>query len=577
MKCDRETCIFLVHTDLNNNGGTHCCFGCKTNGRHGPVCQRKQILENNCVLRIQKCIPTELRPRASGRSYFTGTEVAQIYGFPAPSGTATTVIGVLSFGGGLYGSVDSNGVLTNGDVQKYWGSLGIPSANYPKVIIVGVNGAVNTPNPNDRGATYENTLDIETIGACMPTSNLVIILFLGRPTSSMLSVFNAAMNGVTINSVAYKPNIISISWGMAEVYMSASTLNATNAAFAAAAEAGITICTATGDNGSNNGVGGTGNYVDFPSSSPFCTAVGGTSLVCVNNTYTVAPNTIETAWSYGGGGVSKMFTKPSWQSVNTDTGRAIPDIALVADPNTGVYFLVNNTGMVFGGTSIAAPAAAAFFALCNVKTFINPILYSAPKNCFYDITSGNNGGYKTKSGYDNCTGLGSINGVKLAELLTKPINTTLGSPYIVGNKYTIITSTNPMPMTWSSSNPTLATVDNNGVVTALSPGTVNITCTTIGSTATLPINIITRVAVTSITLNPPGPLTKSRISATKITGNVMPAGATNKALTWTSTNPAVATVNPNGVVTGISAGTASIICRSVDTPSVAATAVFKFT
>ena len=117
---------------------------------------------------------TTLSPNVS---YFTMSQLRTVYNFPVPS-TSNYVVGVVSFGGGLYGSVDSQGVLTNGDVQAYWTSIGIISANHPKVIIVPINGATNSPNVNDGGSTMENTLDVEAIGGACPSANLTIILYI---------------------------------------------------------------------------------------------------------------------------------------------------------------------------------------------------------------------------------------------------------------------------------------------------------------------------------------------------------------------------------------------------------------
>jgi len=361
---------------------------------------------------------TNMQLKPAAVSYFNMNQVRKIYNIPAPIKT-NYVIGVPSFGGGLYGSVNSQGVLTNGDVQKYWSALGIATANQPRVIIVLLSGARNLPNMNDGGATMENTLDVETLGAACPTSSLTIILYI---VPNSLDLFPSLLNymltkNVTVNGVNYKPNLISCSWGAPEVYFPKSLLTNINKELSALNAAGITICAATGDNGSNDGVGGRGNYVDYPSSNPNVTAVGGTTLVCPNGVYD--SRTVETAWSSGGGGVSAVYSKPSYQSRLPGTKRATPDIASLADPDTGVNFLMNGKYQVVGGTSLAAPIIAGYLAAITCKQFINPALYSAPSTCFNDILTGSNGAYRAKTGYDNCTGLGSINATKLLSQLKK--------------------------------------------------------------------------------------------------------------------------------------------------------------
>src|SRR5439155_16430000 len=131
------------------------------------------------------------------------------------------------------------------------------------------------------------------------------------------------------------PSVISISWGGPESEWSAQTLAAMNQAFADAVPLGITVFAASGDNGSSDGVQDGLNHVDFPASSPYVTGCGGTTLQDPSG---------ETAWNGSGGGVSNVYTKPSWQSgvpvpPPTDApldlgGRGVPDVAGDADPST---------------------------------------------------------------------------------------------------------------------------------------------------------------------------------------------------------------------------------------------------
>jgi kumamolisin len=359
--------------------------------------------------------------RDVSKTYFNAAEIASIYKIPTPS-SSKVVVGVISFGGGLYGNVDSNGFLTDGDVQQYWTSIGIPILNQPKVIIIPINGAKNLPDINDGGSTIENTLDVETIGGCCPSANLTIILYIGPNTfSEFTKIISYATKTIVINNVSYKPTILSISWGAPEIYYPKSILNNVNTLLKIATNSGINICTATGDNGSSDGLRGIN--ADFPSSSPYVTAVGGTSLVCSNKIYD--SKTQETAWSSCGGAISAYFVKPTYQNNKRAISakyRSTPDIASNANPNTGISYLVKGNYYVYGGTSISAPTVAAFLAAGNITKFINPFLYRASSSCFHDITSGSNGAYKAKKFYDNCTGWGSINGSNLLKFLKlKPI------------------------------------------------------------------------------------------------------------------------------------------------------------
>jgi len=601
MKCATSKCKFTCHTNINNNGGAHCCFTCKTNQTHGPACQ-KQLLPNVSP-DIDKLIPLckgptpvnisslrpathTLKPAATGRAWFTAAEIATIYNLPTPNQATNVVVGVLSFGGGLYGNVDANGVLTNGDVQAYWTYIGIPANKHPRVIIVPIDGAKNTPNPNDGGATYENSLDVQTIGGCCPSANLTIILYISPNALSRFSniIRKATTTAQVINGVSYKPSIISISWGAPEIYYSSPLLTNINQLLAAATANGINICTATGDFGSNNGVGGTGSYTDFPSSSPFNTAVGGTNLVSPNNIYDA--NTVEKAWLNGGGAISAAFTKPAYQSAVSGSLRHTPDIALVADPATGVLFNINNSYYIFGGTSVAAPVFAAFLAAGNIKTFVNPALYKAPTNCFNDITVGTNGAFVTKKGYDNCTGLGSINGKNLLSFLTAPVLVsglilnirTLS--LLVGATSALIASVTPASATnktlaWSSSNTSVATVSDSGLVRAISAGNANIVCTTNDGTnliAAVSVTVTASVPVSGVSVGISGSSTIRIGTTVKLNYTISPPNATNKAVTW-SVNNANVSVSNNGLVMGRAAGVSIVVCRTVDGRFTAATTI----
>ena len=124
-------------------------------------------------------------------------------------------------------------------------------------------------------------------------------------------------------------------------------------------------------------------------------------------------------------------------------------------------------------------------------------------------------------------------------------------------------------VTWTSSNPAVATVDANGKVTAKSLGMADITVTTKdgGYTATCRVGVQRRpagdVSVTGVTLNKTT-LTLSKGASETLTATVAPTNATNKKVTWTSSDPAVATVDASGKVTGVANGTATITVTTED-------------
>jgi kumamolisin len=196
---------------------------------------------------------------------------------------------------------------------------------------------------------------------------------------------------------------------------------------------GVTVTVAAGDNGSADGLRDRRQHVDFPASSPYALACGGTRLEGTGTTITE-----EIVWNDGpnsatGGGVSDSFRLPSYQananvpkSVNPGhfAGRGVPDVAGNADPESGYEVRVDGQNTAIGGTSAVAPLWAGLIALFNQKLgtpvgFLNPLLYSqvSAGGGFHPITEGNNGAYKAGPGWNPCTGWGSPNGAQILSLL----------------------------------------------------------------------------------------------------------------------------------------------------------------
>jgi len=192
-------------------------------------------------------------------------------------------------------------------------------------------------------------------------------------------------------------------------------MDAMDQLFQTAAAKNITVCVASGDNGSADDSADGSDTVDFPSSSPHALGCGGTSF---------GPNG-EVAWNNAsgasGGGFSAHFPRPSYQA--GDQWRGVPDVCGDADPETGYNIQVNSQPMVSGGTSAVAPLWAALIALANQQLqrqvgFINPTLYANP-SALTDITAGNNGGYSAGVGWDPVTGLGSPRGAAVVAVLSQ--------------------------------------------------------------------------------------------------------------------------------------------------------------
>ncbi len=345
-------------------------------------------------------------PHVSGGG-FSPNQLNTIYNYPKNVTGKNQCIGIIELGGGF----------RNADLTTYFTGLGITT---PSVKAVSVDGATNHPTtPN--GADGEVMLDIEVAGAVAPGAGIVVY-FAPNTDQGFLDAVTRA-----IHDTQNKPSVISISWGAAEVAWTQQSLNSFNEAFKAASLLGVTICAAAGDSGSDDSVGDGKVHVDFPSSSPYVLACGGTKLVTSGNRITSETVWHEAADSATGGGVSNFFPLPDYQKkakvpVSIDTkfkGRGVPDVAGNADPQTGYKVRVDGQDMIIGGTSAVAPLMAGFIALVNEKNgkpagFINPKIYTAAGSC-RDITKGDNittstkKGYKAGKGWDACTGLGVLN------------------------------------------------------------------------------------------------------------------------------------------------------------------------
>ncbi len=130
---------------------------------------------------------------------------------------------------------------------------------------------------------------------------------------------------------------------------------------------------------------------------------------------------------------SDFFPVPAYQSAvgvppsanaGGHRGRGVPDVAGDADPATGYIVRVDGQESVIGGTSAVAPLWAGLVALMNQKLghrvgLLNPLIYGSlvGTGSFRDISSGNNGAYSAKQGWDACTGWGMPNGTKLLHAL----------------------------------------------------------------------------------------------------------------------------------------------------------------
>ncbi len=377
------------------------------------------------------------------------------------------------------------------DLAAFRAAAGLPAKTVTVVV---------PPNDQNPGVQYtsgdegESDLDLEWSNGIAKNANVLFVIAEAGVEDSITYAID--------NAVA---PILSTSYGLCEPQETLSDMNYQTGLFMQANAQGMTIVSASGDAGAADCDSGYPAYeglaVDFPASSPYVTGVGGTTLTVANTTVGGywAPATSssvdnissalqyipETVWNdtaadvaagqpelaSGGGGVSVVYTKPSWQvgtGVPSDGYRDVPDIALAASPNQdGLLIcggLIPSTSTPFvcnsgfrdindsddvaptGGTSAGAPTFAGVLALLVQKTGaplgnINQNLYTvagAVPNAFHDITTGNNivpctapttrypdpgcpttapftFGYSAGTGYDQASGWGSIDAYNMVE------------------------------------------------------------------------------------------------------------------------------------------------------------------
>ncbi len=252
----------------------------------------------------------------------------------------------------------------------------------------------------------EISLDVEWLHAIAPNARILLVEALSSNNTNLM----AAVNYAKLHA-----SVVSMSWGGTEFNGEASY----DSHFT---QAGVVFVASAGDSG---------GLVEYPASSRNVIAVGGTSLA-LNSAGMVASPVVETAWSDSGGGCSawEPAFSPAIQKnfvPSTCTHRGGPDVAMDADPSSGVAIWVSNPAnhyhgwLVAGGTSLACPIWAGFVAVTDSMRGPNKLmtgpnlladLYTAAAGSGYaanyrDITKGKAGNFSADPGWDFVTGLGT--------------------------------------------------------------------------------------------------------------------------------------------------------------------------
>lgn len=295
------------------------------------------------------------------------------------------------------------------DVNQWSTNRGLPTmtaGQFSQVVPPGIFRRPQNPAQDPQGWYGEETLDVEAVHGMAPAAKIV---YVGAPNN--YQDLDAALNYVVDRHLA---QIVTNSYGFHGEFLPPGFIKPFEQTLIQAAIEGIGVYFSSGDSGDETSVLGVAS-ADWPASSPWVTAVGGTSLGVSQantraletgwgtSTYACNKTTLvctRSAWLYGsGGGVSRIFAKPSYQGSITASGRAVPDVAALGDPQTGL--LVGQTqhfpdGSYYdeyriGGTSLSSPIFAGLMALADQAAgaphgFANPLFY-AHAGAFYDVLS----------------------------------------------------------------------------------------------------------------------------------------------------------------------------------------------
>ncbi len=415
----------------------------------------------------------------SGKHFLAPDDFATIYDIQGLYGSGTTGAGQSI---AIVGQSDLSTDTNHGnqyDVVTFRNVSNLPPVNLQVVLVPGDQDPGVVSNDVD-----EANLDVEWSGAVAKDASLIYV-------NSQNALFSAIPYAIDQDLAP----VISVSYGLCEAQLSSSEINTLTTVTQQANAQGQTIVASSGDSGPadcdyttdpNNPVkvATHGYAVDVPASLPYVTGMGGTefsegdatggtqywSATNNGNSGSALSYIPEMAWNdtvinnslaASGGGVSKLFSKPSWQTgagVPPDGQRDVPDLALSSSADHDGYLICSQSSCVngyrksdqtltvVGGTSVAVPTFAGIVALIvqntndpqgNVNQYIYSLAASSP-NAFHDITVGDNMvpcapgskdcpasgmiGYSAGPGYDLTTGLGSVDAGALVAAWNGPTN-----------------------------------------------------------------------------------------------------------------------------------------------------------
>lgn len=337
----------------------------------------------------------------------TPANVATLYGFAtnghAVSGKGETIALVEAYD-------DPN---IEADLAIFDTQFNLPACTEANGCLAKIYAAGSAPQV-DAGWALEASLDVEWAHAIAPQSKILVV---EAASDSLTDMFAAVIQA------AQKANVVSMSWGAPEF----SEETQVDQIFEAFPD--VAFVASSGDNGFG---------AFYPAASPYVLAVGGTTIEVAFSGRGVARRIRELGWSSSSGALSQFEPPSAAQSsfLNGFPNRAIPDVAYIADPVTGlaVFDTVPYQGyygwLQVGGTSAGTPQWSGLIALADSAngaaisaSQVAYALYSSrgPGGPLNDITIGTNGLCGTAClaahGYDFVTGLGTPNGDDLIRIL----------------------------------------------------------------------------------------------------------------------------------------------------------------
>ncbi|MGW2637276.1 putative Ig domain-containing protein [Streptomyces sp. NPDC001348] len=412
---------------------------------------------------------TDIRQRlaaavAAAPSGLSPANLHSAYNLPSTGGSGLTVAVVDAYN-------DPNAAS---DLATYRSTYGLSACTVASGCFkqVSQTGSTTSLPTNDSGWAGEEALDLDMVSAVCPNCNIILV----EANSATDADLGAAEN----EAVALGAKFVSNSWGGSE--SSAQTGEDTSYF----KHPGVAITVSSGDEAYG---------AEYPATSQYVTAVGGTALSTSSNSRGWTESVWKTSSTEGtGSGCSSYDPKPSWQ---TDTGcakRMEADVSAVADPATGVavYDTYGGSGWaVYGGTSASAPIIAGVYALAGTPGSGDyPAKYPySHTGSLYDVTSGSNGSCSTSyfctagTGYDGPTGWGTPNGTAAFTSGTSTGNTvTVTNP---GSQSTTTGSSVSLQIRASDSAGATLTYSATGLPTGLtinsSTGLISGTASTAGT------------------------------------------------------------------------------------------------